>query len=271
MVASHPLLVLHRHRSARRPRRGPDRRGRARGAGGGGRSARLAVRGSRAVGGSSAGGTAHGASNTVLLARRSANGAAFAPCNTVLLGRAPMSLARSAGQRHRWARASVEKAGRFRDPRPSDPASRACERPHGRPVPRAAECSRPRPGSAPLAGAFQPPVPACVRRDASPVPRHPPARASGCAAAQHRSNSRGRVPGRRAAGHRVVHDQLRACVRRLANRLSRCAPRGGRERPGPDLRSPGLRAAAVQQFSRRQAAAGAGSVAADPTTPEVER
>ena len=51
---------------------------------------------------------------------------------------------------------------------------------------------------------------------------------------------------------RLVHDQLHAHVRGLADRVPRQVPAGLRLGDGPDVRGPRLRAAAAQHVSRRQ-------------------
>jgi len=57
---------------------------------------------------------------------------------------------------------------------------------------------------------------------------------------------------RRLEQRRVVHHELRQDVRVHADRLPRSASAGHDTRPHPDLRAPGVGAAAIQQFSRRQ-------------------
>ena len=113
------------------------------------------------------------------------------------------------------------------------PAAR--EGPRRRPLPRAARRPGPRPRSATLAGALQPRVPPDVRRDAAPVPPDAPDGACRRAAAQHRSPGRRDLPRRRPAQRRLVHHQLHARVRPLADgvprRPSSRARAGRRSRP----------------------------------------
>lgn len=78
-----------------------------------------------------------------------------------------------------------------------------------------------------LAGSFQPPVPAHVRRSAAPIPSDPPPRAGRGAVAKHRSGRdrdlfRGR-PGQR----RLLHHQLPAYVRPATTGLPSQLPARG--------------------------------------------
>ncbi|CAN5195018.1 hypothetical protein BH18ACT12_BH18ACT12_05870 [soil metagenome] len=98
------------------------------------------------------------------------------------------------------------------------------------------------------------------RRDAAPIPPDLPARAPRCAAPQHRPHGHGHLPHRRAAQHRVVHDERRPRVRHVAHRLPRELSASGHSRSDSDLCAPGLRAPAIQQFSRRLAKGAAGGL-----------
>ena len=100
----------------------------------------------------------------------------------------------------------------------------------------------------PLHRALQPRVPQGVRRDAAPVPAHPPARARGGAAPQHRPDGVGDLLHRGPAERRVVHVELRTRPRLLAPRLSGRVSTGNRSGPDPDVHAARLRAAQSSSF-----------------------
>ena len=118
----------------------------------------------------------------------------------------------------------------------------------------------------PLARPLQPRVPARLRRVAARLPAHPPPRARRGAAAHHRPLGRRHLLLRRAAERRLVHDQLHAHLRHVADRVPRGVPAGRRPRAGPELRPPRLRAPATQHVSRRQQPDAAPSLAGDLTS-----
>ena len=81
----------------------------------------------------------------------------------------------------------------------------------------------------------------------------------------------GDLPRGRAAQRRLVHDELRAGVRALADGLPR-RPSAGRDAgPDPDLRAARVGPSAVQQFSRRQRRRRLANVAADPYYEQEDR
>ena len=118
----------------------------------------------------------------------------------------------------------------------------ACEGPRGRALRRAARRRRPRPLGGAFAGAFQPGVPACVRRVAARVPGRAAARACRLAAPLDRQARRVDLLRGRPPQRRLVHDQLQPGLRNDADRLSRIVPPGVAVRADPDLRAARVRA-----------------------------
>lgn len=109
-----------------------------------------------------------------------------------------------------------------------------------------------RAGSEALPRALQPGVPASVRRDAAPVSPHSSARTGRGAAPLHGSQRCGHLLHRGVEECRVVHLELRTDVRMYADRVPRVESPGDTSRSDPDLRSAGLGASEIEQFSRRQ-------------------
>src|SRR6185503_2561330 len=95
--------------------------------------------------------------------------------------------------------------------------------------------------------------PADVRRDAAPLPPDAPDGARRVAPAPDGPLRRRHLPDGRADQRRLVHDELRAHVRDVADRLPRGASAGVVAGPRPDLRAARIRPSGVQQFWRRQA------------------
>src|SRR5262245_28993771 len=129
--------------------------------------------------------------------------------------------------------------------RPTRPASAPREGPGGRPLLRAARRRRPRCRRRIEPRALQPRVPPRVRRRPAPVPAHAPARARRGAAPEHRSLGRRHLLQRRPAERRLVHDQLHAHVREVADGVPRGVPAGLPSGASPGLRGALLRAPAT--------------------------
>src|SRR5215208_3529181 len=116
--------------------------------------------------------------------------------------------------------------------RPVRPTPVARQGPRRRPLLRAVDRRRPRTRRRPVAGALQPRLPGRVRRVAPRLPAHAPARARRRAAAHHRPLGGRDLPRRRPAERRLVHDELLAHLRRVADSLPGVLPAGGAPRTG---------------------------------------
>ena len=140
------------------------------------------------------------------------------------------------------------------DAPPSRPAPPAGEGPDRRALPRAAGRSRARARRAPLDRALQPRVPQGVRRDAAPVPAHPPARARrGAAANTDRTVSEICFT----VGLRIVGSftsSFGRAVRMLTARLPRRVPTGLGAGADPDVHAHRVRPAESSSFGEDSAA-----------------
>jgi hypothetical protein len=125
----------------------------------------------------------------------------------------------------RQAEAAVTGIRSDRYSRPARPPPAARQGPRRRALLRAARRRRPRARRRPLARALQPRVPARVRRVAARLPADAPARARRRAAAHDRPLGRRHLLLGRAAERRLVHDELHAHLRRVADRLPRARSR----------------------------------------------
>src|SRR5256714_5416107 len=135
--------------------------------------------------------------------------------------------------------------------RPACTPSASRERRRRRALRRAARRRRAGGGGRALASAFQPRVPANIRRVAPRIPADPPPRARGGAASLDRSH-RGRHllfgwPEKR----RFFHDQLYPHLRQVTDRLPRGVSARVAARPDSDLRPARLRPSATPHVSRR--------------------
>ena len=117
-----------------------------------------------------------------------------------------------------------------------------------RALPRAPRRSRARARRAPLHRALQPRVPQGVRRNAAPVPAHPPARARGRAAPQHRPDRLGDLLHGRAQSVGSFTSSFGRAYGMLADRLPRRLSTGSRPGPDPDLHADRLRPAESSSF-----------------------
>src|SRR5438067_8826159 len=135
--------------------------------------------------------------------------------------------------------------------RSSHPPSAPRQGPRRRALLRAAGRRRPSSRGRPLARALQPRVPPGLRRVAARVPAHAPPRARGRAAADDGPLRRRDLLLGRPQERRILHDQLHANLRRLADGVPRGLPARRRSGTRPGVRAPRLRPAPSAHVSRR--------------------